>query len=108
MEDIEGDTKYNCHTMPIAWGITASKVYTAVWIIVLGAALLILSVYAVQVRWWWLAVYIVATMLTPLYFIYGKLRVAMQSHDFGTISSLVKMVMLFGILSMLFFKWYIG
>lgn len=108
MEDIEGDTKYNCHTMPIAWGITASKVYTAVWIIVLGAALLILSVYAVQVRWWWLAVYIVSTMLTPLYFIYGKLRVATQSQDFGTISSGVKMVMLFGILSMLFFKWYIG
>jgi 4-hydroxybenzoate polyprenyltransferase len=108
MEDIEGDTKYNCHTMPIAWGIRASKVYTAVWIIVLGAALLILSVYAIQVRWWWLAMYIIATVLTPLYFIYRKLRVAIQSQDFGAISNLVKMVMLAGILSMLFFKWYIG
>ena len=107
MEDIEGDTKYNCHTMPIAWGIRVSKVYTAVWIIVLGAALLILSIYAIQVRWWWLAIYIIATVLTPLYFIFRKLRVAILSQDFGAISTLVKMVMLSGILSMLFFKWYI-
>ncbi len=108
MEDIEGDTKYNCRTMPIAWGIRASKVYTAVWIIVLGAALLILSIFAVQIKWWWLAVYIITTVLTPLYYIFRKLRRAMHSRDFGAISTLVKLVMLSGILSMLFFKCYIG
>jgi 4-hydroxybenzoate polyprenyltransferase len=108
MEDMEGDAKYNCHTMPIAWGIRSSKVYTAVWIIVLGAALLILSIFAFQVRWWWLGVYIIATVLTPLYYIFRKLRVAILSHEFGAISTLVKMVMLAGILSMLLFKWYIG
>ncbi len=108
MEDMEGDSKYNCHTMPITWGIRASKVYTAVWIIVLGAALLILSIYAIQVKWWLLAVYIIVFTITPLYFIYRKLRVAMQSSDFGAISTLVKGVMLAGILSMLFLKWYIG
>ena len=108
MEDIEGDTKYNCRTMPIAWGIRASKVYTAVWIFVLGATLLILSIFAVQIKWWWLAVYIIATVLTPLYFIFRKLRTAMHRRDFSSISSLVKLVMLSGILSMLFFKWYIN
>jgi 4-hydroxybenzoate polyprenyltransferase len=108
MEDIEGDSKYNCHTMPIEWGIRASKVYTAVWIFVLGAALMILSIFAVQIKWWWLGVYIIVTVLTPLYFIYRKLRTAMHSRDFGAISTLVKLVMLSGILSMLFFKWYIG
>jgi 4-hydroxybenzoate polyprenyltransferase len=108
MEDIEGDTKYNCRTMPIAWGIRASKVYIAVWIFVLGAALMILSIFAVQIKWWWLAVYIIATVLTPLYNIFRKLRTAMHSRDFGIISTLVKLVMLSGILSMLFFKWYIG
>ncbi|MGL6267428.1 MAG: geranylgeranylglycerol-phosphate geranylgeranyltransferase [Chitinophagaceae bacterium] len=108
MEDIEGDSKYNCRTMPITWGIRASKVYTAVWIFVLSAALLILSVFAVQIKWWWLSVYIFAAVLTPLYYIFKKLRTAMHSRDFGAISTLVKLVMLTGILSMLFFKWYIG
>jgi 4-hydroxybenzoate polyprenyltransferase len=108
MEDMEGDAKYDCHTMPIAWGLRASKVYTAVWIIVLGAALLILSIFAIQVRWWWLALYIIATVLTPLYFIFRKLRAAMLSSDFGKISTLIKLIMLAGILSMLFFKWYVG
>ena len=108
MEDIEGDSKYNCRTMPIAWGIRASKVYTAVWIFVLGAALMILSIFAIQIKWWWLGVYIIITVLTPLYYIYRKLRTAVHSRDFGAISTLVKLVMLSGILSMLFFKWYIG
>lgn len=108
MEDIEGDSKYNCRTMPIAWGIRASKVYTAVWIFVLGAALMILSIFALQIKWWWLAFYIIVTVLTPLYYIFMKLRTALVSRDFGAISNLVKGVMLSGILSMLFFKWYIG
>ena len=108
MEDLEGDKRYDCRTMPIAWGIRASKVYTAVWIIVLGAALLILSIYALQVHWWWLAVYLVVAVLIPLYFIFRKLRAAVHRQDFGMISNLVKLVMLTGILSMIFFKWYIG
>ena len=108
LEDLEGDARYNCHTMPIAWGIHASKVYTAVWVIVLSAALLILSIYAVQVQWWWLAVYLMAFVLSPLYFVFRKLAPAQQSSEFGAISSLVKLVMLTGILSMIFFKLYIG
>jgi len=108
MEDLEGDARYNCNTMPIAWGIRASKVYTAVWIIVLGAALLILSIYALQVHWWWLAVYLIIAVLMPLYFIFRKLSIAVHREDFGMISNLVKLVMLTGILSMIFFKWYIG
>ena len=108
LEDMEGDARYNCHTMPIAWGIHASKVYTAVWVIVLGAALLILSIYAIQVQWWWLAVYLLVFVLSPLYFVFRKLAPAQQSSEFGAISSLVKLVMLTGILSMIFFKFYIG
>ncbi|HSC39845.1 MAG TPA: geranylgeranylglycerol-phosphate geranylgeranyltransferase, partial [Chitinophagaceae bacterium] len=35
MEDIAGDEKYGCRTMPIVWGIPSSKVFTAVWLVVL-------------------------------------------------------------------------
>jgi 4-hydroxybenzoate polyprenyltransferase len=45
MEDMEGDRKYGCRTMPIVWGLNASKVFVAVWIVVLSAALSILQLY---------------------------------------------------------------
>ena len=43
MEDIEGDRRYGCKTMPIVWGLNVSKVFTSVWLVVLIAAVLILQ-----------------------------------------------------------------
>ncbi len=34
MEDINGDARYGCRTMPIVWGINAAKIFTATWLIV--------------------------------------------------------------------------
>ena len=48
MEDVEGDTKYGCKTMPIVWGLNASKIYTAVWMTILAIALLVLQIYVLQ------------------------------------------------------------
>jgi 4-hydroxybenzoate polyprenyltransferase len=48
MEDMPGDAKYGCRTMPIVWGINATKVYVAVWLIVLLAMLVIIQVYVLQ------------------------------------------------------------
>jgi 4-hydroxybenzoate polyprenyltransferase len=107
LEDMEGDARYNCRTMPIAWGIRSSKVYAAVWLIVLGAALFIVIVYAFQVQWWMLAVYLLLAVLVPLFFVFRKLRTAVLGRDYGMISNLIKLVMLTGILSILFFKLYI-
>ncbi|MES1222806.1 MAG: geranylgeranylglycerol-phosphate geranylgeranyltransferase, partial [Bacteroidota bacterium] len=41
MEDIEGDLKYGCKTMPIRWGINAAKVYVALWLVVLLALVIV-------------------------------------------------------------------
>src|SRR5688572_2180712 len=35
VEDMPGDARYGCHTMPIVWGMNVSKVYIAVWMIIL-------------------------------------------------------------------------
>ena len=35
MEDIEGDRRYGCKTMPIVWGFNASKIYVAIWMTML-------------------------------------------------------------------------
>jgi 4-hydroxybenzoate polyprenyltransferase len=106
MEDMEGDRKYNCRTMPIVWGLNASKVFVAVWIIVLVAALTILQVYVLPFGWWISALYCMACIVAPLVWILVKLFSAQLPADFHRLSTLVKWVMLTGILSMLFFMVY--
>jgi 4-hydroxybenzoate polyprenyltransferase len=106
MEDMEGDAKYGCKTMPIVWGIPASKVFTAVWLIVLIAALIILQFYAVHLGWWWSVGYSVVTIIIPLLWILRKLYQAKVAKDYHQLSSAVKLVMLAGILSMSFFRLY--
>jgi 4-hydroxybenzoate polyprenyltransferase len=106
MEDLEGDAKYGCRTMPIAWGIPSSKVFTGVWLIVLIGALIILQIYALQLHWWWSALYSVVFIIAPLFVILKKMFDAKIPVHFHELSTLIKVVMLTGILSMLFLKIY--
>jgi 4-hydroxybenzoate polyprenyltransferase len=48
MEDMEGDAKYGCKTMPLVWGVPVAKVFTAVWVVVLIGAIVILQFYVFQ------------------------------------------------------------
>lgn len=107
MEDIEGDRRYGCRTMPIVWGIHSTKVFTAVWLIVLTAALLAVQVYVLLFGWWWSAVYVLLLIVLPLGWILKKLREAKSTADFHYLSTLIKLVMLTGICSMVFFKLYL-
>jgi 4-hydroxybenzoate polyprenyltransferase len=107
IEDIKGDERYGSRSMPIAWGINASKVYIAVWMIVLIVLLLILQVYILQFRWWWLIVYAVLLVILPLIFIFRKLFKASSDEDYHSLSNGIKLVMLAGILSMIFFYFYL-
>lgn len=106
MEDMEGDAKYGCRTMPIVWGVPASKVFTAVWIVVLVAALGIVQFYVLHFGWWLSSVYCFGLIIVPLLWILRKLYLAKVPADYHLLSNMVKAVMLAGILSMFFFKFY--
>lgn len=106
MEDIEGDRKYGCKTMPIAWGINATKVFVAVWIIVITGVLVMVQVYAMRLHWWMSVVYSLIAIVAPLVWIFIKLYKAYTSKDFHALSTAIKLVMFTGILSMIFFKIY--
>lgn len=106
LEDMQGDARYHCRTMPIAWGIPATKVFTAVWIIVCCGSLAIIQLYAWQSGWWLSAVYCILLIIIPLLFILRKLYTATVPADYHQLSRYIKFVMLAGILSMLFFKFY--
>ena len=106
MEDMDGDRKYGCRTMPILWGMNASKVFVAVWIIVLVAALTILQFYVLPFGWWMSALYCLLFIISPLVWILLKLFKAQSAEGFHRLSTVIKLVMFTGILSMLFFRMY--
>ena len=107
LEDRMGDEKYGCKTMPIVWGVQASKVFIMVWLIVLIAALLIVQIYALQLTWWWAALYGFLFTIIPLIIAVRILKKAENPSDYHKVSSLIKWIMLSGILSMMFIKWYV-
>lgn len=106
MEDMEGDQKYGCKTMPIVWGIRATKVFVAVWLVVLIAALLILQFYVLGLGWWHSAGYCLLFIILPLVITAQKLYKANTPSDYHRLSTLIKWVMFTGILSMVFFQFY--
>lgn len=106
MEDIEGDRKYECRTMPIVWGLNASKVFVAVWLSVLITILFILQLYVWQFDWWFSILYCTGLIIIPLIWVFKKLFTATSSKDFHQLSTAVKMIMFTGILSMFFFLFY--
>jgi len=107
MEDREGDRKYGCRTMPIVWGLNASKVFVAVWVIVLVAVLGILQVYVIPFGWWHSALYCLLLIILPLLWVLRQLYRANSAEDFHQISTVIKLVMLTGIVSMFFFRIYL-
>jgi 4-hydroxybenzoate polyprenyltransferase len=107
MEDMPGDAKYGCRTMPIAWGVNATKVYVAVWLVVLIALLLVIQIYILQFKWWQPIAYSLVAIIFPLIVVMLKLKPASTTSDFNRLSSLTKLVMFTGILSMIFFYFYL-
>ncbi|MEQ1554779.1 MAG: geranylgeranylglycerol-phosphate geranylgeranyltransferase [Ferruginibacter sp.] len=104
LEDMEGDRKYDCNTMPIAWGVPATKVFVAVWVIVAIAALSIVQLYAWQSGWWFAALYLLSLLIFPLFYLLKKLYYAGSSNNYNELSKIIKLIILAGILSMIFLK----
>jgi len=107
IEDMQGDEKYGCRTMPIVWGVNSAKVYIAVWLVVILALLIILQVYVARFEWWWAMTYSIVFIIGPFVIIFLQLYKAKDQKDYHRLSNWTKLVMLTGILSMIFFYLYI-
>lgn len=103
MEDVEGDEKFGCKTLPIVWGLKPTKVYISVWLIVVIGILSIIQLYVIPFGWWYSIAYCVLFIIAPLAMVLYKLGTAYSSDDFHRLSGYIKFAMLTGILSMLFF-----
>lgn len=107
IEDMRGDARYGCRTMPIVWGTNTTKMYTTVWLIILIVILSIVQVYVLQFRWWWAVGYCILVIIVPLIDMLVKLFRANSTKQYHRLSNEAKVVMLTGILSMLFFYFYL-
>lgn len=107
IEDMQGDAKYGCRTMPIVWGVNATKVYIAVWLVVIVSLLVILQIYVWPYKWWLPMIYSLLFIMFPFALIFLQLRKAKATNDFHKLSNWTKLVMLSGILSMIFFYFYL-
>ena len=103
MEDMEGDRRFGCETMPIKWGIPSTKVFVVVWIFVLIGLLAAIAFYAMLNSWSWPFYALSFAMIIQFYFLLKKLYYAQLTADFANISTVLKLIMLAGILSMSFY-----
>jgi 4-hydroxybenzoate polyprenyltransferase len=106
IEDMEGDARYGCKTLPIVAGIRSAKIYISIWTVVLLAALVILQLYVLQFQWWYAIVYSIVLVIAPLGYLLYTLTKATTAKDFSRLSNLSKLIMLTGIVSMIFFRIY--
>lgn len=114
IEDAEGDAAQNCQTMPIVWGVKTSK--TIANIVAMSLLLAIFYFSYVLFDWYntrayntfpsiiWLS----ATIVFPIFQLLYLQYIAEEKADFSFISSLLKGLMLAGLLFLVVFKAFIG
>lgn len=102
LEDMQGDEQFGCRTMPIVWGVPATKVFAGVWIVVAVMGLLVIQGYSWQLGNPLIAGLSFLLISLPLLILLKKLKEASQPIHYHKISSLLKLIMLAGILSMVF------
>ncbi|QNM86433.1 geranylgeranylglycerol-phosphate geranylgeranyltransferase [Polaribacter pectinis] len=101
IEDINGDLKLNAKTLPIIIGRNRSSMVAIFFtVILLIIIIIILHFFENEVVF---ISYAIAFIIIPLIYVLFKLLSAEKKKDFSKLSSLMKLIMLFGILSMLLF-----
>lgn len=100
IEDYNGDDRFGCRTLPVAYGISLSKVIAIVISIICVVACIFLQMYWISGGNYFIGSYFSIIDLL-LIMIIIKLFNASESVDYKKISLLIKILMIAGILSMI-------
>ena len=98
LEDLPGDEKFDCKTLPVVWGVRKTKLFIYILLF-----LFMVSVYyltSVNFSRIWVELNLFLLLLNSI-FIY-RLILADTKKNFGWLSSYCKVILLLGILSMVF------
>lgn len=106
IEDIDGDYKTGLNTLPIAIG-RKRTINVAIVLNNIPIILLIFYIVSEFYKYQIVLIYFLIVVIAPLIYISLKLMSAKTKQDFHNISSLYKLVMLFGMLSLLLYYFVI-
>jgi len=98
MEDIEGDRELECRTMPVKWGVAKTKWLVYFLIILTSILLLVTNILIVDFQGSLTLRYIIFGLIIPLTVALLFLVRAKIPADFHRISTLLKFVMLTGVM----------
>ncbi len=98
MEDLKGDNTFGCKTLPIIWGIRKTKWIIYVLLVLLGASVVLLNEGYSQLP----LSYFLIFLYIPLGLLLMRLIRADTRKDFYWLSQWCKIIMLFGVVSMVF------
>ncbi len=103
MEDIEGDRKYNCKTVPIVFGIEKTKWLTYFLLGLVLTMLIYFQWMQVNGNDFVSALTIFTTLEFPVLITFYLLKKASGPLQFSAVSSVLKIIMFMGIMSMVYF-----
>lgn len=98
IEDVEGDKREGCNTLPIAFGIVLSKRVVSLLVFLTILILLACQVVCFTHQLKLMAVYIFPAIQLPLFVLIYRLIKAETKESFHSISTLMKIIMVAGIL----------
>lgn len=97
MEDIRGDARFGCRTLPIVWGLRRTKYFLYVLIVTFVASLFLIAFSLGNEH----LLIIFLLLLFPIAYLTYRLVYADKKRDFGYLSNLCKIIMLLGVISMI-------
>ena len=96
MEDWKGDNTFGCKTIPIIWGLRKTKLLLYVLLMLFTALVIMVNTIYVGLPIY----YFIAFLFLPLGYLVARLIRADTIRDFARLSSLCKLILLLGIISM--------
>lgn len=102
MQDRKGDGEFGASTIPIKLGLQPAKIWAYVYLLLLIVGVGYLQKYLFIAGWKWLAIYGIVLIQIPALIAGWKMWFAQTNKEFGVVSNWVKVVMLFGIVTMIF------
>ena len=103
MEDVEGDAQYGCKTVPVVLGIQQAKIIVYGLIAMILGFLIFLQVKQAQGGDFISVLNLFTTLEVPLLISVYLLYKADSQKQFSLVSSVLKIVMLMGVLTMVYF-----
>ena len=97
IEDYDGDKKYYSHTLPVAYGKNVAKKVAQVFVIFMIIIIGYLQYYQFRMGDIISIIYFIVMIQIPLGYVFYKISAAQEKSDYHFLSTILKVIMLFGI-----------